>query len=152
MNSTNLKNRWRRGSSTKYQNAVLFSPGADSAQGVSEVRSFRLSEPTLYDNLVFPSETAEKLYTLSPFFPPLSKAFVILCTLFFPDLVIEEIISLPFFPFFSANFLTTKHHPEKVGKEYKRRLHFCKKWLIFVLAWGTWLPQVYSQEKMLEMA
>lgn len=39
---------------------------------------------------------------------------------FSPDLVIEEIISLPFFPFFSANFLTTKHHPEKVGRGDKR--------------------------------
>lgn len=117
-----------------------------------KVQSFRLNEPTLYDNLVFPSETAEKLYTLSPFLLPLSKAFVILCTLFSPDLVIEEIISLLFFPFFSANFLTTKHHPEKVGEEYKCRLHFRKKWIILVLAWGTWLPQVYSQEKMLEMA
>lgn len=84
------------------------------------MQSSRFNEPTLYDNLVFPSETAEKLYMLSPFLLPLSQVFVILCSLFFLDLAVEEIISVPFLPFFSANFLTTKHYPEKVGREDKR--------------------------------
>jgi len=82
VNLTKFKEQVKGGPSAKYQNTVLFSPAADSAQGVSKVQSFKLSESRLYDNLIFPSETDEKLYMLSPSLLPRSKVFVIPCCLF----------------------------------------------------------------------
>lgn len=65
--------------SVKYQNTVLCSPGA---QGVSQVQSFRLKEPTPYDKFALPFGTADKLYTSSCFLLPLSNVSAILSSFF----------------------------------------------------------------------
>lgn len=82
MNLTKFKEQVKGHPSEKYPNTVLFSLGADSAQGVSKLQSVRVNKPKLYYNFVFPSETAEKLYVLSPFLLPLSKVLAILYSLF----------------------------------------------------------------------